>query len=428
MAKEKIGFEWQVVEDDEIWDSLQIPNEPPATKRRWPLGGERWLGIRLLQGFCLVGLAWLITAGASFSPDQHARLIAQTGIQTSLDLEAQARQINDKSLFNRLLDDQVSKQTQSDWRNAWTNLNQNEKILAVEPHGDLALVKVLVTQPNTTWWRPNAVRETRFYRQTDEGWVRTVPPETFWGQEQTAETAHLRFVFTTYDAQNVQPLVEQMETVYVKLHQLLGLPLPTDEKLLLVVKPATNTPWVDSTGKQLELASPATSSVPDNLSDQTYLAQTIGGRLITQAVTVLMSKPGETYNYRWRTMQRAVTTWLRADLLQQRAPWYDQAKAAFRQESEEFLPLKLTDLNTWRAGQPSDRTHILMQSIAAESFINYTINTYGQDRLSALLQGFSQDEKWDDLIPHVFGQSVAAFEAGWNQYVEQHYGVSGVNS
>lgn len=427
MAKEKIGFEWQVVEDDEVWDSLPIPEEPPATNRRWPLNGEQWLGLRLLQGIYLLGIAWLITAGASFSPDQHARVAAQAGIQTTLDLEAQARQVNDKSLFNRLLDDQVSKQTQADWRNAWANLNQNEKILTIEPHDDLALVKVLVTQPNNVWWRPNALRETRFYRQTAEGWVRTVPPESFWGQQQTAETAHLRFVFTNYDAQNVRPLVDQLESVYVKLNQLLGLPLPENQKLLLVIKPDTTTPWLNSADKPIELASPATSSVPDNLSDQTYLLQTIGGRFITQAVTTKMSKPGESYNYRWRTMLRAVTTWLRADLLKQRAPWYDQAKATFREDSAEFLPLKLTDLNTWRAGQPSDRAHILAQSIAAESFIDYTINTYGRDKLPVLLQGFSQAEKWEDLIPQVFGKSVATIEEDWNRYLEQHSVVSAVD-
>jgi hypothetical protein len=66
----------------------------------------------------------------------------------------------------------------------------------------------------------------------------------------------------------------------------------------------------------------------------------------------------------------------------------------------------------------------LGQTVALATLVEYTVATYGRERLPALLAGLGQSDSWDTLIPAVYGVSPAAFEAGWRVYLAERYAVS----
>jgi hypothetical protein len=50
--------------------------------------------------------------------------------------------------------------------------------------------------------------------------------------------------------------------------------------------------------------------------------------------------------------------------------------------------------------------------VALATLIEYTAVTYGRERLPALVAGLGQYERWDALIPAVYGVSPGEFERG----------------
>jgi hypothetical protein len=63
------------------------------------------------------------------------------------------------------------------------------------------------------------------------------------------------------------------------------------------------------------------------------------------------------------------------------------------------------------------------RTVALATLIEYAVATYGRERLPALVAGLGQYDRWDTLLPAVFGVSAAEFEAGWQAYLTVYYGV-----
>jgi hypothetical protein len=55
--------------------------------------------------------------------------------------------------------------------------------------------------------------------------------------------------------------------------------------------------------------------------------------------------------------------------------------------------------------------------------IDYAVTTYGREQLPMLVAGLGHYDRWETLIPAVYGVSAAEFEAGWQAYLLAHYGV-----
>jgi hypothetical protein len=64
------------------------------------------------------------------------------------------------------------------------------------------------------------------------------------------------------------------------------------------------------------------------------------------------------------------------------------------------------------------------QTVALATLVEYAVATYGRERLPTLVAGLGQYESWETLIPAVYGVSPVEFEAGWQAYLQAHYGVS----
>lgn len=66
----------------------------------------------------------------------------------------------------------------------------------------------------------------------------------------------------------------------------------------------------------------------------------------------------------------------------------------------------------------------LGQAVALATLIEYAVATYGRVRLPTLVAGLGRYERWETLIPTVYGVSSAQFEAGWQVYLATHYSVA----
>lgn len=71
---------------------------------------------------------------------------------------------------------------------------------------------------------------------------------------------------------------------------------------------------------------------------------------------------------------------------------------------------------------PLRRTPHPGETVALATPIDYAVATYGRGRLPMLVAGLGHYDRWETLIPAVYGVSSADFEAGWQAYLTAHYG------
>jgi hypothetical protein len=432
MARQSVAFEWQITDDERWWNHLPTVAADAAVgmanQSQIGVDGEQRLLWHLARGLILFCLGLLVVTSSALTPADRERIRLQTAIYKALALEEQAWRTNNATLYDSLVDEQASGQWRSEWRSVWSIAPQDRqtlgtKIMQIAPDGDLAQVQVLITSDAPEWWRSSPYRETRFYRQTTTGWVRTMPPAHYWGKVQTLETTHLHFEFYGADSQDVAAIAPQMEAGYLRLYQLLALPIPASQsKLKFGIVPETASGWM-AEGDAYEIASPRVSKVPGTLSDAAFLGQNIMSHLVYRVLNSGQDGRSVTAVYRWRTMQWALNGWLRATVLDQRAPWHQQAEAHFRSYLQEHWPLRLAGIAELSSNEPRDRIHLMGQYKVAESVIDYVVDTYGRERLPIFLRSFRRYNSWDQLIHEVWNESTADFESGWNRYLVRKYGV-----
>lgn len=424
MLRQSVTFEWCMV-DEAQWRHLPAADVLASQSQRWLTGSERWLATHLLRWVTIVAMSLLPVGGALFSPDQQIRLRSHMAIQATLQLEEQAWQGTDGAAMQRLIDPQVKPDLQTAWRTPWGNASQptsfGASLLTVAPVGDLVQVKLLVTRPTQEWWRSFPYRETRFYRQSSQGWVRTTATSELWGSMRSLETPHLRFEFAAHDAAAVLPIMERMEVVYLQAHQWLDLPEPvTTPKVTFAVVPETVREWGPVGERQL-VTSPALTKVPAGLSDADYLAHVLASRFSYQVINQALADTESRNAYYWRPLLWAVSGWLRSELLNQRSPWHQQAENVFRQRLPERLPLQLAAATQSGEGQPSSREEFMWRYMIAESVVAYVMQTQGKEQLSAFVQTMAESRTWTGFVEQFFQQSVAEFEDGWNHFLREHY-------
>lgn len=63
----------------------------------------------------------------------------------------------------------------------------------------------------------------------------------------------------------------------------------------------------------------------------------------------------------------------------------------------------------------------LGKNIASVTLIDYAVETYGREKLPALLDAFGSSARWDTVIPVVYGVSLNEFEDGWRAYLQEKY-------
>jgi hypothetical protein len=156
-------------------------------------------------------------------------------------------------------------------------------------------------------------------------------------------------------------------------------------------------------------------------SEGEYLTYEIMGWFTYRAIRDAAPNSGVRYLYRWPILVWGLRGWLRDDLIQQPSPWHAEAVEVLRDAATDFLPISLTDITDLRTNARPTRDEVILRYLSAESFMKFIVDSYGRKQLPPLLVALVRYSSWEDIIPPVYGVSVAEFEAAWNEHLIQEY-------
>ena len=427
MARQTVSLEWFIGE--EYWRNERARNTPfPLDVDALGSVNERSLALILLRSATVIAAAILIISSMSPSPHQREYDRAFGAIQNVLHVEERAWKTNDRALFERITDPQVTSSWLGEWRDYWRTDRAERRAFATEllnvrVADGLIFATVRVARPAIDWWQTSPYEETRIYRQTATGWVRTVPAAEFWGEPRAVETPNLRFEFHARDEPMVEAVAPRIEATFQAIYQTLGVAIPVrTRKLTIRIAPTPHRGW-SGFRNRIDLTVPLLARRSADTSESAHLERYLTSQMVSLTVSRFMNRTSSAYIYRWGVMAWAARGWLEAKQLGAPSPWYRQNEPVFLDYSRSQLPLALHDITRRRAkGEVVDPNRIYWQYLAAYSVIDYAVETYGHEQLPILLKGWGKHNTWDELIPALYNTSVAEFEAGWNQYLAEQYG------
>jgi hypothetical protein len=423
MAQQWISFEW-VMDDDPAapWQTGHDETAPIRLAARESF----WVG-RIARVLSLVLAAICLTTGVGLTHNEQARLLAEEGIEFTLDQENRAWKTRDRSLFETLIDPTVNEEWRDEWRDHWRTgaegaADYDTQLLYVQAVDGWIEATVVTDQRALEWWQTSPYREARFYRRVGQNWLRSAPPAEFWGERHSLETEHLIFRYHAKDEAAVRDAAATLERAYRAMYPLLGLKMPDDSsKLTIRVMPEPVGRWTPALN-ELDVTSPRLAQIPIGQSEAEYLAYDVMGWFTYRALRD--ATPGATsrYLYRWPILVWGLRGWLRDDLLDQPSPWRVEARRVFREVASEHLPLGLSNITELGGEGRPTREQVIMRYIAAESFVSFLVATYGQERLPELLTALVHYGAWEDIAPKLYGHSVEKLVADWNVYLLAEYG------
>lgn len=123
----------------------------------------------------------------------------------------------------------------------------------------------------------------------------------------------------------------------------------------------------------------------------------------------------------WRSICRAYHIW-------RATPWYTSIPLTCSQfDTSVLMPWPPPTLDTkWpqptsQSGQYSNTEPPFHSTLTMVTIIDYIVATYGREKLPELATALVENPNKEQLIPTLFGCSVAEFEAGWQAYLTQHF-------
>lgn len=474
VGKDSSLLEWRISDSDAEWQTLQqgtlttleLPKEalprPSWMMRHWRIG------VALFLLFAIIG-GWTWSVAQRGIDQIEAEIHDQVEVvwwepSTQGDGLGPASAQGIPRLFTTIQDDTARP------------LTSTVQLLAFP--GETAIVQ-LVMQPGDG--QP-ALRQTRFYRQTAEGWQLTKPDNELWGLPHSLESSHFIVHFRQNDAKAVSAVARQMDAVYTEIEHNFAL-TPNSKKLVIDVSVESmggailTLSWEDW---PLVVPSPAVYLAPVELSDSTILAQSITLPLIGY----MGDRAIEEYTIpdRWRPLLRGLRLWQLWNLDMPLAQWqqelvkwlyfdkppadaeekpmlparYKELCAMYRlwmvSPDLDVIPLSCTDRDNfvwpphrWTTHVPRTRLGQLSvplanweieyqvalndpyypsEAIVIANLIEYMVSVYGHEQLPVFLAALAQFDDWETLVPAVFGVSATDFEAGWQSYIAQQYNVN----
>ena len=278
LMSQQVTFDWLTDEDAYLREAAHAGLSSSAHLFS---DGERRLVLILLRSLAALLILVAAAGSAALSPSQRERMQTEDELRAVLNMEEDAWRAKDKDRHAALIDPQVDGEWVGEWRDNWGASSDTGHIYTlglgptVRLGDDLIEVEVYVALPRTAWWQPAVRRETRFYRHADGMWLRTLPPEEYWGEQIALETQHVTFRYFEADAESVRLAASRLDSAIADLHSILGLaPVAEDQRVEVVIKPGLVHSW-DWTSGVLEVTSPALAQVPRGLSDAEYVAERV---------------------------------------------------------------------------------------------------------------------------------------------------------
>lgn len=472
-----LQVDWQILLDENQWNSdeeVALPDAsapaaaPSAHSRR-----AAWIATLLL----------VLLAGATglrlWMQAQAGLAAVERGLSHTLTAEHRAATEDDDLLAAALLDPEA----EASWR-TWmvtrqrpTDRTLDAEIVDFELAGDRALAQVRLTDPAGGV----VYRESRFYRETAGGWLRSRPVEELWGDEGTLESEYFLFTFRRLDALAVAEAAPLLDKAYVHMHTVLGQFIPVDadpeEKVAVhvVMRNGSHGLWY-TVGEPLAVNSPRLMRLPEEISDGQALAESVAFALRRAAVN-RATPQSRSYQptpeflaglrlwLAWEegTLQadyrNKLVTWLYANpphgladppasyqgfcglfgvwhIVSPSVPlsFYCEEKPSgllYRLQPPTGLgrlPLSLNQEWMNLDGSRDPLTGELLapevgQPIAMASLLEYITHTFGRESVPVLLDAASEGESWRCAAPERFGVSESELEAGWHAWLAAEYGV-----
>ena len=277
--------------------------------------------------------------------------------------------------------------------------------------GGIAMVEVTTVDE-----AGRAYRETQFYLdEQGYGWQLSFPDVSFWGPEQSSETAHFDRHYHERDAAAVAAVKPILDGLYLQIRHDLGLSPPSPKgKLIIEVKAAAfHLPPADYAGNRLVTLSPLLVVAPADMSQVEVLHAEILSLLIQR--TLYLAQERQPIWCIWRPLLDGLVQW-------QMRLHGATTLGGSEKPSQNSPSLKLllnSDKNclerpvTFLAARPDNPTSAAM----AETLFAYVVDRYGREGVPTLLSAFRHYSTWEDAIPAAFATSANAFEAGWQAFV-----------
>lgn len=401
---------------------------------------ERRLIFAFLRSMLFCALA-LFLAAASFRSESEVNYARQEqAVERSLLAEVDAWRKNNRDLLADTIDPAHVETWGPTWRKYWRGSTRERQSLALEiihiesaqlatGTGDSTreyiFAEVADRQPPRDWWLVSPTRETRVYTQAatpDGRWVRTIPPDSYWGQSQRLDTEHVRFEYYERDESLVAVVAPDIEEHYKRLFDLLALE-PLNEQIKFTVRILPH-PRQGRGGRStvVFMTTPMLSAKPLHMSEEEYVERYVVHQLTALAVNRVARWRGSADNLLWSSVMWALRNQLEAELLGSDSPWFMEHEATFAEYGKLMHPMSLEAITEIRKPKlERDSRHIYWQQIGAELMIRYAIESYGLETTVGIITQFNQTRNWDQLISATFGVSLEEFEAGFAAYVKQRY-------
>ena len=266
---------------------------------------------------------------------------------------------------------------------------------AVELHGDLARVTVRVAQLDPA--SPvGSYRETRFYRTTAQGWVRTSPQPSLWGATQRIEAGQIIVSYRKSDEETVESAMPTIIAIDRDIRRSLGLSQRGEGVNLYVdVVPENDHDTQRVTEHSVRIPSPALSPLPEGDNETDLLLATLRRALAQQAIAE--ASRNRPIDWRWRLVFEGFEDALA--LAEPIAPNF------WSQENSLGLNDLLLNGQDWfYAGDHAQRAR------AAEALVWYVGTEHGQTAQARLFRAIGDDKGWAEIIPAIFDIPVTEFE------------------
>jgi hypothetical protein len=288
--------------------------------------------------------------------------------------------------------------------------------LETNRQGNLAMAIVFLDDPDSRFFDRSVAR---FYRRTVQGWLRTSPQESFWGNLQRMDTPSLRWIYRERDAQTVEGLASEIDRLYRQLHEDLGLPQPFHNPSRVSI----NLP-----DRPCRLALIQDSSVlspgyfrPDYLNPSDTLKLRLAQILVWKPVllaaggspNLVGSNHGLPDEQSWNLVRGVTQFWQRQ--------WAEIPVGLQFVRRVMLYEQNQTGLDSLENALSNRYNPISQDLLPAETVAVFIERRYGKQALISVLQAISRRSPWDLAIQNTLEIDLDTFESGWRNFVMATY-------
>lgn len=380
--------------------------------------GETWTFLLRLVGVLAVVVAVVLVAKRATAPERQ--------LQAVLDAEVQALNRGDWKAFEALLDpeDPVFRRHQKSQFDSFLFVREQGESLALPtPHiveasreGDRAWALVMEDPDGDPAAGPAAgSAKIEFFRQVYGQWLHTGPDPEHWGREQESRTEHVVWRYREADAEQVARLAPLAESFVRQVSDDVGLELKAGALAINLCYAADCGYVIYPPERELNLPTPRLFGYDEETLEYT-LANLLAAHLVPQAAGV----DSQSVPVAWQILS-AVERW-EVEQMTGEAPWGDPL-LPLRQAATAGTLLSLEELD-----QPPDGENTALIYDQAYTLVEYTVAQYGRQVLPALVRAAgsrpSLISDTAEVLRKALGPDLdlAAFEAGWLEFVRERYG------